>query len=165
MEPTVDIQPISERYAEALRHAVDLVARERLYLASVTGFTAEETLDFIHQIMEGGGVQFVALESESVVGWCDILRNKYEGTSHVGSLGMGVIGPHRQRGIGKALLRVSMDAAADIGISKVELEVFASNEPARKLYETTGFVTEGIKKGARMLDGKTDDIVCMAYFL
>lgn len=165
MDPSLQIQPTNESYADSLRRTVDTVARERRYLASISGFTIEETLDFIRQILGGAGAQYVALENREIVGWCDILRHKFEGFEHVGVLGMGVISSHRHRGIGKNLLRATMDAAARMGISRVELEVFASNEPAIGLYKAWGFVQEGIKKDARKIDGQSDDIVCMAFFM
>ena len=165
MNPAVQILSIREDYADGLREAVDCVARERRYLASVEGFSLDETLNFIRQIEGGGGVQFVALENDTVVGWCDITRPRYAGFEHLGVLGMGVIASHRHQGLGKQLLQVAMEAAGKIGITKVELEVFASNVPAIALYEAAGFVTEGVKKGSRRLDGHIDDIVCMAYFL
>ncbi len=165
METTLQIIPITEDYAERLRAAVDEVARERRYLASVTGFSLEDTQNFIRTILRGDGIQFIALVEEEVVGWCDILRHRFEGFEHVGVLGMGVTAIYRGRGIGKQLLASSVVAAAEIGITKIELEVFSSNKTAIKLYEEAGFVTEGLKKNSRILDGKNDDLVCMAYFV
>jgi ribosomal protein S18 acetylase RimI-like enzyme len=46
----------------------------------------------------------------------------------------------------------------------VELEVYRSNTSAILLYEAHGFVWEGLKVGARKLDGITDDIVLYAAF-
>jgi ribosomal protein S18 acetylase RimI-like enzyme len=165
METTLQIIPITEDYAERLRAAIDAVARERRYLASVKGFSLEETQDFIRTILSGGGVQIIALVEDEVVGWCDILRHRFEGFEHLGVLGMGVTAGYRGRGIGKQLLESSVVAAARIGIAKIELEVFSSNKTAIKLYEAAGFVIEGLKKNSRILDGQNDDIVCMAFFV
>jgi ribosomal protein S18 acetylase RimI-like enzyme len=163
MKPSISILPISDEYAEDIRRAVDSVARERKYLASVTGFTCEENLAFMKLIMNGGGVQFIALDNDEVVGWCDILRRNFEGFEHVGVLGMGVLASHRGEGIGKALLFSTIEAAKSIGISRIELEVFASNERAIKLYKDHGFIMEGVTKESRMIDGVSQDIVCMAF--
>ena len=46
---------------------------------------------------------------------------------------------------------------APLGMERVDLEVFASNEAAIALYPKFGFVVEGMKKRARKLDGKYDD--------
>ena len=47
-------------------------------------------------------------------------------------------------------------------MTRVELEVFASNARAIRLFERAGFVREGTKRRARFLDGREDDVVCMA---
>jgi RimJ/RimL family protein N-acetyltransferase len=47
----------------------------------------------------------------------------------------------------------------------VELEVFAANEGAIKLYENEGFLVEGRKVRAARLGGAYLDVVMMALFL
>jgi putative acetyltransferase len=44
----------------------------------------------------------------------------------------------------------------------VELEVYASNTAAIALYRRRGFEIEGVKRGIRILDGRVEDVVCMA---
>jgi RimJ/RimL family protein N-acetyltransferase len=56
-------------------------------------------------------------------------------------------------------------AAKKFGIERVELEVYASNIPAIKLYEKRGFSHEGVKRKARKLDGVFDDVLMMALFI
>lgn len=78
---------------------------------------------------------------------------------------MGVHARYRRSGIGQQLIARTIQKAKEIGLERIELEVFASNAPAIKLYEKLGFVTEGIKKKARKMDGNYDDIVEMALFV
>lgn len=47
-------------------------------------------------------------------------------------------------------------------LARIELEVFASNVAAIALYERLGFVHEGRKRSARILDGRIEDMLCMA---
>jgi RimJ/RimL family protein N-acetyltransferase len=47
-------------------------------------------------------------------------------------------------------------------MERIELDVFASNKAAIALYLKLGFVTEGVKRRARKLDGEYDDNVFMA---
>ena len=156
------IAPTADEHVEELQAAIDAVARERRYLAAVSGFPLEQTRQFVASVAAADGVQRVALDDGSVVGWCDIQRNPFEGFRHVGVLGIGLLPGYRGSGTGAALLERTLAAGAAAGIRRVELEVFASNSRARQLFERAGFVTEGIKRRARVLDGREDDVVCMA---
>jgi ribosomal protein S18 acetylase RimI-like enzyme len=159
----VRIVPTGERYAESFNAVVDAVARERRYIGFVEGRSLESTREFVRRILGGAGVQLLAVTpNDVVVGWCDIVRNPHEGFHHVGRLGMGLLPDYRGRGLGKQLVAQAVRAARQAGIERVELEVFASNERAIALYRALGFVTEGIKRRARKLDGKYEDNVFMA---
>jgi ribosomal protein S18 acetylase RimI-like enzyme len=159
----VQIVPTEQQYADSFNAAVDVVARERRYIGFVEGPSIESTREFIRRILAGAGVQMLAVTpADSVVGWCDILRNPHEGFRHVGRLGMGLLPDYRRRGLGRHLAVQTIDAARQAGIERVELDVFASNQPAIALYRGLGFVIEGIKHRARKLDGQYDDNVFMA---
>jgi RimJ/RimL family protein N-acetyltransferase len=147
--------------AAAVAACVDVVARERRWLASVEGFSVAETRTFIESLLAAGGVQIIAVQDDLVVGWCDIVPLAFEGMHHVGSLGLGVLPAHRRGGLGTRLLREAVRAAFAKDLLRIELRVFASNEPAIHLYEREGFVTEGRKRRARILDGVEDDILEM----
>lgn len=160
---TVDIIPTEERYTEGFNAVVDAVARERRYIGFVEGPSLESTREFVRSILGGAGVQLLAVDSNDVVvGWCDIVRNPQEGFRHVGRLGMGLLPEYRGQGLGRRLVTEAIRGSREAGIERIELEVFASNEPAIALYQALGFVTEGIKRRARKLDGRYDDNVFMA---
>jgi RimJ/RimL family protein N-acetyltransferase len=157
------VVPTAERYADGLAAVVDSVARERTYIGFVEGPPVERMASFVRSILDGAGVQMLAVTaSDQVVGWCDIVRSPHEGFRHVGRLGMGLLADYRNRGLGRALARQTIQAARLAGIERIELEVFASNRRAIVLYTTLGFVIEGTKRRARKLDGRYDDNVCMA---
>lgn len=162
MKQNIKIVPTSEAYAEILQQAVASVAKERQYLASLNGFTIEETAGFIKHLLSGGGTQYLALHAEQVVGWCDVECHRFEGFAHSAHLGMGVVASFRNQGIGKKLIEKTLSEAFNQGLTRIELEVYSSNEIAVNLYKRLGFVLEGTKKDAFKLDGKTDDILCMA---
>ena len=50
---------------------------------------------------------------------------------------------HKQRGIGTTLMRRLLSEAQAAGATSAILEVRESNAPARRLYEKTGFTSEG----------------------
>ena len=159
------ILPIAEEHVEGFHRCLDSVARERLYLALVQAPPLDSTRGFVLSNIANDVPQFVAVIDNEVVGWCDICPMKREGFTHCGELGMGVHVRYRRCGIGQQLVVRTIQKAKEKGLERIELEVFASNVPAIKLYEKLGFVTEGVKKKARKIDGRYDDIVEMALFV
>jgi len=160
----VQLRPFELRDLESFLRCLDVVARERRYLAMTEGPTREQADAFLADARARGMVQEVAVAGgdDVVVGWCDIIRKPYPGFEHSATLGMGLLPLYRGRGLGARLLDAALAGAAKLGITRVELEVFSSNARAIALYERRGFAREGVKQGARVLDGASDDIVCMA---
>jgi RimJ/RimL family protein N-acetyltransferase len=162
-ESSVRIVPTAEFHIPGLHAALDEVAKERRYLAFLGAPPFAATREFSRALTSGAGVQVVAVtEDERVVGWCDIVRVPMEGFTHTGRLGMGLLAPYRARGIGRRLAEAAIAAAWEAGMTRIELEVLASNPKAIRLYEKLGFVHEGVKRRARHLDGAWDDNVLMA---
>lgn len=161
----VRIVPIAEEAVEGFHRCLDSVAREQRYLAFLQAPPLEATRGFVLSNIARNVPQFVALCGSDVVGWCDISPKMWEGYTHCGSLGMGVRRDARQLGIGTMLLERTLDAARELGLERVELEVFASNTSAIRLYEKAGFAVEGVRKRGRKLDGEYDDLVLMALFI
>lgn len=56
---------------------------------------------------------------------------------------MGVLKDYRGQGVGRQLLTECIDRVHEFGLEKLELEVFADNLAAIRLYEKFGFVMEG----------------------
>lgn len=67
---------------------------------------------------------------------------------------------HRRQGIGRSLLLAVIDEAEHEGRSRITLEVRRSNEAAQRLYQSVGFVSQGLRKGYYSDDG--EDAVIMA---
>lgn len=147
------------RDTESFWRCLDAVARERSWLAFLQAPRLQDVDSYLRQ---SSPIQFVAVEGDEVVGWCDVTPNPREGFRHSGVLGMGLLVGLRGRGLGRRLLRATIDAAFAADLTRLELEVFASNEPAVGLYEQTGFTHEGRKRSARILDNRVEDILCMA---
>ncbi|ANN79079.1 GNAT family N-acetyltransferase [Bordetella flabilis] len=163
--PPYRILPISPAHIDGYRRTLDAVARERRYLAFLEAPSLEQTQDFVLRNIERGNPHLVAVAEESVIGWCDIVPLTHPGFAHTGVVGMGVHADWRGRGVGKALLRAGAGAARQAGLQRLELEVYASNDAACRLYEAHGFVREGLKRRGRCLDGAYEDIVIMARLL
>jgi RimJ/RimL family protein N-acetyltransferase len=163
--PPVEIRRARESDAESIREAVRAVAQEKWYLATVEGFSLEETRAFLKRILDGNFPQVTAVAGDIVVGCCDILPNSAAGFGHVARLGMYVRAEWRRQGIGRRLLDACLTLARNLGIEKVELEVFCDNVGAIRLYESFGFSREGVKVRGRKLDGRYQDVILMALWI
>jgi RimJ/RimL family protein N-acetyltransferase len=161
---SVSVQPISIEHSRTFREALDAVARERRYLMLVEAPPLAEVEKFVRRTVARDVAQFVAVDSEQnrVVGWCDIFPREEAGFTHAGRLGMGVVAAYRGKGIGRRLLEATLKKAQAAGLTRIELEVFASNHTAIALYEKFGFSPEGRSTRARYLDGVWDDLISMS---
>ena len=161
-DDSITIVPSDERYVPELTVVLDAVARERRHLLFLEAPPVEQCLAFVRNLTNGRGVQMLALAGERVVGWCDVVRQPRAPRRHCGTLGMGLLREYRGRRIGTELAVRTIDAARAIDMSRIELDVFASNTAALALYQRLGFIVEGVKRGAARIDGREEDIVAMA---
>jgi RimJ/RimL family protein N-acetyltransferase len=146
---------------KSFREAVKSVCEEEKYLANTTGFTEEQTKDFVEKIVANHYSQFYAIENDKVIGWCDIIPRDQELHKHAGVLGMGIVAGFRNKGIGWQLLQAAINHARSNGIERIELEVYAGNRIAQKLYKKVGFKKEGVKRKGKKLNGKYEDVIIM----
>ena len=161
----IHIRPTQLTDVESLRDAINAVAAEKWFLGTVTGFTLEQTRQFVSKIVQRSIPQVVALEGDRVIGWCDVLPGTMAGTAHVGRLGMGLLSNWRGKGLGRRLMQECIVLARRAGIEKIELEVYSDNVRALKLYTEYGFKQEGVRLRARRYEGREQDIVMMALWI
>jgi RimJ/RimL family protein N-acetyltransferase len=70
---------------------------------------------------------------------------------------------NRGKGHGSEAIRLALAYCwNDLNLSRLMLNVFESNQRAIKLYESLGFVREGLLRRAVFIDGKWIDVVLMA---
>jgi len=106
----------------------------------------------------------VAEDGGEIVGYVAVGRaTRLESNRHVADIrGLAVAPDHQGRGLGRALVQAALDAARERGARKVTLRVLAPNTAARALYESCGFVVEGVRRDEFFLDGRYVDDVLMA---
>ncbi|MCG6493245.1 GNAT family N-acetyltransferase [Kitasatospora sp. A2-31] len=79
--------------------------------------------------------------------------------------GLAVGAEARGRGIGRALVEAACAAAEADGARRITLRVLGHNAPARRLYESCGFVVEGSLAEEFLIDGAYVDDIWMARSL
>lgn len=160
------IRQIRESDAASFRETLDIVARERRYLMMSEAPPLEHMQKFVADSVKRDLPQFVAVEGERVVGWCDSFPGKAAyGNGHIGSLGMGLLPGYRGKGFGRQLVVATIQKARELGLERIQLSVYASNQPAISLYRRLEFVEEGRQKRGRLMDGVYDDVILMALDL
>ena len=162
---TVEIGPIADEHIESFHKTLDVVARERRYLAFLEAPPLESTRAFIRNNIAHGYPQFVATLEGEVVGWCDVTPKSRPIYAHCGVLGMGLLPRFRGQGLGRRLITRTLHAARAFGLTRVELTVREDNANAIALYEKVGFVTEGLQRNGALVDGEYENIIEMAILL
>ena len=159
------IVPITMEHIDGFRDCFDEVARERQYLAMLEAPPREQVKEFVLGNILNNAAQFLALADDRVVGWCDAFVKPRATLAHSGVLGMGVRSAYRGRGIGRALIEKTLEAARERSLTRIELTVRTDNLRAKRLYESVGFVEEGVCRNHIRVDGKYYDSYLMAILL
>jgi len=162
---TVEIVPIAQDHIESFHRALDIVARERRYLAFLEAPPIESTRAFILNNIEHGYPQLVALSAGEIVGWCDVIPKTRPIYAHGGVLGIALLPQFRRQGLGERLIRQSLAAARALGLHRVELTVRENNASAIELYRKVGFAIEGLQRDAARVDDAYENVVAMAVLL
>ncbi|NAW63636.1 GNAT family N-acetyltransferase [Photobacterium halotolerans] len=161
----MEISLIKQEHAEGFHRCLDIVAKEKRYLAQTEALPLEIIQGFVKQSVESDAIQFVALDGDKVIGWSDIFSHWAPALKHRGSLGMGVHPDFRGQGVGEKLLIACIEKAKLKGITRIELETRADNLASLGLYKKLGFVQETIKKNAMKFDEQYFDSIQMALIL
>ena len=138
---------------------------------NILGITSERVVrseDFIKGLSENDH-QFVAEVDENgakkIVGCAGMMVSRNPRMRHSAGLGIMVHADYQGKGIGRAMMEKLIDLADNwLMLARVELTVFADNEKAVKLYESLGFVKEGVKKYGAIRAGKYADEYYMARY-
>lgn len=156
------IESLRTAHFAGVRSALDVVAREKRFLAFTQAPPEDEAFSFYQSIVDGRGHMSVAVLDGQVVGWCDVLPTHGQARAHVGTLGIGLIPSARRLGIGAKLMAATIEAAWSQGFTRIELTVREDNKNAKALYQRLGFEDEGFMKRAFQIDGVYIDCYSMA---
>lgn len=104
---------------------------------------------------------FIAASEQALGGFAVASWLPQEADAEVESLV--VDGPYRRQGLGSALLRACLVAAAQAGAASMRLEVRASNAAALALYQRNGFQSTGRRRA--YYSAPVDDAVLLQALL
>jgi ribosomal protein S18 acetylase RimI-like enzyme len=108
--------------------------------------------------------QFLVAERDGrLVGFVRVVQPvPVQSGAHVRQIqGLAVDPTERRRGLGRTLLYAALDEARRQGAQRITLRVLSVNTPARRLYESQGFVVEGVLPREFLIDGVYVDDVLM----
>ena len=96
------------------------------------------------------------------IGVCGLHRIDWKNRNCVVGILIGAVAD-RGQGHGTDAMRCLVDhAVVDLGLHRVELEVYSDNTRARRSYEKLGFVVEGVRRQAAFKGGAFKDNVVMS---
>lgn len=108
----------------------------------------------------------VAEVNGTLVGFSRCEGNELKRSSHKVEFGVGVLKDYWGYGIGKNLLKASVNWADANNIKKITLNVLETNEKAIALYEKNGFKIEGVLQKDKLLsDGNYYNTLLMGRLI
>lgn len=156
------IEEMTMAHVAAYHMLLTDVASECKYLGILEPPSLQATMERIDYCISHCHPMFVMRRDNDLVGWCGIHIVAEPGFQHVGQLFMGVHGSCRGQGIGKALLACAIAKAWTEKLHRIELDVCIKNRPAVCLYRSVGFVEEGVRRSAYLLNGNYEDVTMMS---
>ena len=161
-----EIRPAVPADAEALVAYLNEVGRERVYLMTERFTLSPDEERALLRTYDGlAGLYLVAGIGGELVGGATFRRGTQAKNAHTANVGVALRAPVRGLGLGTALMQVGIGWARSVGIRKLTLGVFATNERALRLYRRLGFAEEGRLRGQVVLDGTPVDEVLMALWI
>ena len=144
-----------------LRDYFEALLEERcpFFLTRESPPTLDEAAEIIRDYAESPRSALIVAEvPDSIVGFIQFCGFSHPQQTHWGTLAVSVLRPWRRRGVGRALVTALLGWAKGVeGLRRVSLEVFATNTPAIRLYESLGFAVDGAKRdGVRVGEAYVD---------
>lgn len=107
----------------------------------------------------------IAEHNNELVGFMTADRGQCNRIKHSAYIVIGIREKHRGLGIGTKFFDELDKWALENSITRLELTVVTSNQPALHLYQKFGFTIEGTKKNSMVVDGTYVDEYYMAKLL
>jgi len=160
-QATMEDAPAMLAYFRQLTDETDFLL---FTLREASGLSLESEKDFIHSFRnDKKDLMLVAVTAGQLVGSITIKQPDLWKLAHLGQLGVGVLHPYWNMGIGRRLVTAGLRwAEQHKDIEIVHLSVFSNNERAIQLYRNFGFIEYGrMPQGVRQKDGTYGDTILM----
>jgi len=160
------VRPTRSDDAPALVALHDAVAAEGGLIAAVPGerSAVEEEL-MLSTLLSSGGLALTLLVDDAVAGQCLVSRRLDPERAHIGEVAIVVSNTSRGVGLGRLLMEIAMEWSRAVGLEKLSLSVFPSNERAIALYRSLGFVDDGHRLHQVVLPSGPHDLLVMGLRL
>lgn len=161
---TITIRPANINDAEQIIQAVIGIIESGTFIQKEEPRTFQQEIEFIKCMSEEDNMYVVVERENEILGIARVIRGKLEMKRHVGLFRTWLIERAQGMGIGKEIMKYTLQWCKDHRLHKLCLTVFASNDVAFKLYSKNGFIEEGRQKDQVILNDQYDDEILMAMF-
>jgi len=86
----------------------------------------------------------VAVDKSRIIGWCRVFPS---GEGREGEVGLGLLAPYRNRGLGTRMLRQAIEWAGEHQFTRLKLTTRADNGQAIRVFRRCGFVVTASVQG------------------
>lgn len=161
------IRPIELGDAQAFLHLQQKLDAETPFMLLEAGEreTANPTA-FLEQVLtQPRQMLWLAEYQNQLIGYLEAVGGRYHRNQHCATLVVGVLPDYQGQGVGTRLFEQLEPWAKEKNITRLELTVMAHNHVAIALYHKLGFVTEGSRKDALIINEQYVDELYMAKIL
>lgn len=151
--------------AESTLRNVNRIGQEEIYIMIERGPDLQGERRWLSAFDGVRNVLFVAAADGEVIGAADCHGGPFPKDAHVGGIGIAIQDGWREVGLGRRMMVRVLEWMQSRGFEKAELAVFATNDRARHLYESLGFVEEGIRRKHVRIRGEYVDEILMGLWL
>lgn len=152
--------------AQSVVQVIDTVCAEQVHLLTKQYVpTPQWEAVLLGQEQASPNLLLVPVIEQQVVGWCRAFGGTFAKNKHIADIGIGLLAPFRQKGIGTEMLRQAVEWAKSCNIRKLTADTFSSNEAARSLFRKVGFVETGIRRRQFLVDEQYVDEILLERFL
>jgi len=162
---TVLLRPGRMDDAESTMRNANRIGREQVYLMLEEVPNLKEEQRWLSGFDGERNVLFVAVADGEVVGAADCHAGPFPKDRHVGGIGIAIQDGWREAGLGRRMMERVLEWMRSRSFAKAELAVFATNHRACRLYESLGFVQEGVRRWHVRIRGEFVDEVLMGLWL